>query len=48
MVHHLEDMEGLTLEWMVDFFILAKFEILEMTYPFIFEGCDGNNVFICI
>jgi hypothetical protein len=41
-------MEGLTLEWMVDFFILIYIESLEMTYPFIFEGCDDNDVFIFI
>ncbi len=45
-VHHLEDMEGLTFKWMVDFFILTNFESLETTYPLIFKGCDDNGFFI--
>jgi len=48
-VHHLEDMKGLTLEWLVFFFlILIEFESFKMTYPFIFKGYDDNGVFIFI
>jgi hypothetical protein len=48
MVHHLKNMEGLILEWMVKFIYFDKIEIVKTTYPFIFEGCDDNGVFICI
>jgi hypothetical protein len=31
-VHHLENVEGLTLELMVDFFIFIEFQSLKVTY----------------
>jgi len=43
-IHHLEDMDGLTLEWMVDYLFL-EFQSLELTYLPIFKGCDDNDVF---
>jgi hypothetical protein len=43
-IHHLEDMDGLTLECMVDYLFL-EFQSLELTYLPTFKGCDDNDVF---
>jgi hypothetical protein len=40
---------GFDFGMMVDFlFYFNRIEIMQMTYPFIFKGCDDNGVFISI
>jgi hypothetical protein len=44
-VHHLEDVDNLILEWMVDCIFFLEFQSLELTYLLIFKGYDDNGVF---